>query len=149
VKSGRWVYFLCRPHSYVLYLFSAYLGEAAVRFPVNLLIAGSIAFAAAVGLPAWRSSGWGEAGQCSGRMSIVAREMEYRASFAAQVLSMAINDGMWAAFWVLYFARFQSWRVGVGPTSSPSGRSSPPAAAWQTACPAMPSGSPRSSTRQS
>lgn len=36
----------------------------------------------------------------------VAMEMEYRAAFFAQVLSMAINDGMWVAFWVLYFTRF-------------------------------------------
>jgi len=36
----------------------------------------------------------------------LAMEMEYRAAFAAQVLSMAINDGMWVAFWVLYFTRF-------------------------------------------
>ncbi len=36
----------------------------------------------------------------------LAMEMEYRAAFLAQVLSMAINDGMWVAFWVLYFARF-------------------------------------------
>lgn len=36
----------------------------------------------------------------------LAMELEYRAAFLAQVLSMAINDGMWVAFWVLYFARF-------------------------------------------
>lgn len=36
----------------------------------------------------------------------LAMELEYRAAFFAQVLSMAINDGMWVAFWVLYFTRF-------------------------------------------
>ena len=36
----------------------------------------------------------------------LAMEMEYRAAFFAQVLSMAINDAMWVAFWVLYFTRF-------------------------------------------
>ncbi len=36
----------------------------------------------------------------------LAMEMEYRAAFFTQVLSMAANDGMWVAFWVLYFARF-------------------------------------------
>ncbi len=36
----------------------------------------------------------------------LAMEMEYRAAFFAQILSMAINDGMWVAFWVLYFTRF-------------------------------------------
>ena len=36
----------------------------------------------------------------------LAMEMEYRAAFVAQVLSMAINDGMWVVFWVLYFTRF-------------------------------------------
>ncbi len=44
VKSGQLAYFLVRPHSYVLYLFSAYLGEAAVRLPVNLVIAGAVAW---------------------------------------------------------------------------------------------------------
>ena len=50
VKGGQLAYFLCRPHSYVLYLFSVYLGEAVVKFPVNLIIAGAIAYAA-VGPP--------------------------------------------------------------------------------------------------
>jgi ABC-2 type transport system permease protein len=36
----------------------------------------------------------------------LAMEMEYRAAFLTQVLSMFINDGMWVAFWVLYFTRF-------------------------------------------
>ncbi len=44
VKSGQLAYFLGRPHSYLLYLFATYLGEVAVRLPVNLLIAGAIAW---------------------------------------------------------------------------------------------------------
>lgn len=38
--------------------------------------------------------------------------MQYRISFAGQILSMLINDGMWLVFWVLYFTRFpvvQGW----------------------------------------
>lgn len=44
VKTGQLAYFLGRPHSYVLYLFAEYLGEALVRLPVNLAIAGTMAF---------------------------------------------------------------------------------------------------------
>lgn len=33
-------------------------------------------------------------------------ELEYRAAFWAQVLSMLLNDAMWLCFWVLYFERF-------------------------------------------
>jgi len=44
VKSGELAYALGRPYSYVLYLFSTYLGETVVRFPVNLVIAGTVAF---------------------------------------------------------------------------------------------------------
>ena len=33
-------------------------------------------------------------------------QMEYRASFLSQVLGMFINDGLWLAFWALYFTRF-------------------------------------------
>jgi len=32
--------------------------------------------------------------------------LEYRASFLIQVVSMFINDGMWLAFWWLYFTKF-------------------------------------------
>jgi len=45
VKTGQLAYFLCRPHNYLLYLFGTYIGETLVRFPVNLLIAGGLAFA--------------------------------------------------------------------------------------------------------
>lgn len=33
-------------------------------------------------------------------------QMEYRASFISQVIGMFINDGLWLAFWALYFTRF-------------------------------------------
>lgn len=36
----------------------------------------------------------------------LAAQMEYRASFASQVLAMFLNDGLWVAFWALYFQRF-------------------------------------------
>lgn len=39
--------------------------------------------------------------------------MEYRASFIAQVVGMFLNDGLWLAFWWLYFTRFpvvEGWR---------------------------------------
>lgn len=36
----------------------------------------------------------------------VSMEMEYRTSFATRVFGMLLNDCMWLAFWVLYFARF-------------------------------------------
>lgn len=39
------------------------------------------------------------------RLSI-ATALEYRASALGQVLAMFINDGMWLAFWWLYFTRF-------------------------------------------
>ncbi len=45
VKTGQLAYLLGRPHSYLVYLFAAYLGEMAVRFPVNLAVAGAIAWA--------------------------------------------------------------------------------------------------------
>src|SRR5690349_1553144 len=41
--------------------------------------------------------------------------LEYRASFASQILGMAINDGMWLTFWWIYFTRFQilqgGWQI--------------------------------------
>ncbi len=39
--------------------------------------------------------------------------MEYRASFIAQVFTMFLNNGMWLAFWYIYFTRFPilgDWR---------------------------------------
>ncbi|MHB9145169.1 MAG: ABC transporter permease [Symbiobacteriia bacterium] len=33
-------------------------------------------------------------------------QLEYRASFVSLVLGMFINDGLWLAFWALYFTRF-------------------------------------------
>lgn len=33
-------------------------------------------------------------------------QLEYRASFVSLVLGMFINDGLWLAFWTLYFTRF-------------------------------------------
>ncbi|MCR4403379.1 MAG: ABC-2 family transporter protein [Firmicutes bacterium] len=39
--------------------------------------------------------------------------MEYRASFISQVFGMFLNDGIWLAFWWLYFTRFPvlgSWQ---------------------------------------
>lgn len=35
----------------------------------------------------------------------LAAVLEYRASFISQVLGMFINDGIWLAFWALFFAR--------------------------------------------
>src|SRR5215204_3080359 len=32
--------------------------------------------------------------------------LEYRASFAMQVLGMLLNDTMWVVFWWIYFSRF-------------------------------------------
>lgn len=32
--------------------------------------------------------------------------LEYRVSFWTQIFAMALNDGMWVAFWGLFFARF-------------------------------------------
>ncbi len=40
--------------------------------------------------------------------------MEYRAGFWGQVISMALNDGLWMSFWWLFFQRFplvHGWRV--------------------------------------
>lgn len=36
----------------------------------------------------------------------LAAALEYRVSLISQVLGMFINDGLWVAFWVLYFTRF-------------------------------------------
>ena len=41
--------------------------------------------------------------------------LEYRASFLLGVLMMALNDGMWIAFWSLFFHRFpliRGWELG-------------------------------------
>jgi ABC-2 type transport system permease protein len=41
-------------------------------------------------------------------------QLEYRGAFISQVLAMFINDGVWVAFWVLFFDRFpvlQGWTV--------------------------------------
>jgi len=51
VKSGQLAYYLCRPYSYPLYLLSTYFGEIVVRLPVNLLIAGGMAFLSVGPLP--------------------------------------------------------------------------------------------------
>lgn len=44
VKTGQLAYFLIRPHSYVLYLSATYIGEALVRLPVHLIIAGAVSW---------------------------------------------------------------------------------------------------------
>jgi ABC-2 type transport system permease protein len=33
-------------------------------------------------------------------------QLEYRAAFVSQIVAMFINDGMWLAFWWLFFSRF-------------------------------------------
>jgi ABC-2 type transport system permease protein len=41
-------------------------------------------------------------------------QLEYRGAFLSQVAAMFINDGMWLAFWSLFFTRFQvlrGWNV--------------------------------------
>jgi ABC-2 type transport system permease protein len=41
-------------------------------------------------------------------------QLEYRGAFISQVLAMFINDGVWVAFWWLFFHRFQvlnGWTV--------------------------------------
>ena len=41
-------------------------------------------------------------------------QLEYRGAFISQVLAMFINDGVWVAFWVLFFERFpvlRGWTV--------------------------------------
>lgn len=40
--------------------------------------------------------------------------LEYRFSFVASVMFMALNDGMWIVFWTLFFSRFpvvRGWRL--------------------------------------
>jgi ABC-2 type transport system permease protein len=44
----------------------------------------------------------------------LAAQFEYRAAFASQVIGMFINDGVWVAFWGIFFARFpvlRGWDV--------------------------------------
>src|SRR5258708_1146879 len=44
----------------------------------------------------------------------LAAQFEYRAAFASQVVGMFINDGVWVAFWGIFFARFpvlRGWGV--------------------------------------
>jgi ABC-2 type transport system permease protein len=41
-------------------------------------------------------------------------QLEYRGAFISQVLAMFLNDGVWVAFWVLFFNRFpvlRGWTV--------------------------------------
>ncbi len=41
-------------------------------------------------------------------------QLEYRAAFISQVFAMFINDGVWVAFWALFFTRFpvlRGWNV--------------------------------------
>lgn len=41
-------------------------------------------------------------------------QMEYRGAFISQIAAMILNDGVWVAFWVLYFTRFpvlRGWGV--------------------------------------
>lgn len=41
-------------------------------------------------------------------------QLEYRGAFASQVVAMFINDGVWVAFWALFFTRFpviRGWSV--------------------------------------
>lgn len=40
----------------------------------------------------------------------LAAHAEYRLTFAAQVVSMAVNNSTWLAFWALFFARFPEVR---------------------------------------
>jgi ABC-2 type transport system permease protein len=40
--------------------------------------------------------------------------LEYRATFISQVVGMALNDGMWVAFWWIYFTRFPVLSGGWG-----------------------------------
>jgi len=50
VKSGQLAYTLNRPFSYVLFHYAQFLGEAAVRLPINLVISGAVAWLT-VGVP--------------------------------------------------------------------------------------------------
>jgi ABC-type uncharacterized transport system permease subunit len=41
-------------------------------------------------------------------------QLEYRAAFISQVIAMFINDGVWVAFWALFFTRFpviKGWTI--------------------------------------
>src|SRR5258708_30340630 len=41
-------------------------------------------------------------------------QLEYRAAFISQVIAMFINDGVWVAFWALFFTRFpvlRGWTI--------------------------------------
>lgn len=41
-------------------------------------------------------------------------QLEYRGAFLSQVLAMALNDGVWVSFWVLFFTRFpvlRGWNI--------------------------------------
>ncbi len=41
-------------------------------------------------------------------------QLEYRGAFISQIVAMFINDGVWVAFWVLFFTRFpvlRGWGV--------------------------------------
>src|SRR5438874_6495276 len=41
-------------------------------------------------------------------------QLEYRGAFISQVLAMFMNDGVWVAFWALFFNRFpvlRGWNV--------------------------------------
>ena len=41
-------------------------------------------------------------------------QLEYRGAFFSQVAAMFINDGVWVAFWILFFKRFpviHGWEV--------------------------------------
>ena len=41
-------------------------------------------------------------------------QLEYRAAFVSQVIAMFINDGVWVAFWALFFTRFpvvKGWTI--------------------------------------
>jgi ABC-2 type transport system permease protein len=58
---------------------------------------------------------WGYAGLAAAytRLNFNA-QLEYRGAFLSQVAAMFINDGMWLAFWSLFFTRFQvlrGWNV--------------------------------------
>ena len=54
-------------------------------------------------------------------------QLEYRGAFISQVAAMFLNDGVWVAFWSLFFTRFQvlrdetsGWRLTVGPVTDKS-----------------------------
>lgn len=60
IKTGEIAYNLARPYSYVVFQYASFLGEAAVRMPVNYLIGACVAWLGTGALPA---PGWHLFGQ--------------------------------------------------------------------------------------